>query len=525
MLRTIRGIFAIIAIVPVLTFAADSTTFKIQSFIPERFVDTRWTVGGSLYGRGENWHSFDPPGVYTYQDQRSNNDDWRFGLSSDWQHRITTRSRALTLRLAGSTDYTGNHYNNERIDQHYLFSGNTKDSHSTDEFHEGFDPAINALMYLHRDLFLSFTAKSSLDFTQIPNDNSTADQISYRTYYDGSTLLSHSLLRKEGDRIYNRYEYSGELGVGTGRVEVGQYAATALYLLQELRSHNLLVREPNFVEADSLTNLIYQYRLRHAVDRRLLQIETLTTIAHYLSEIGIIANTEPLVQVYLQDVWSYFPLDYRNFGKRIQIGTGISGNQHYSQSSQTEWYSLVNYATIPENPGVVDTITENDLSTTTDNVNDWSVSPYFFVQMEYHCPLSIQLQLTTIARGMNYFLAERQVDWQDTKLRSYYELSWQTRLDDIVNSRTTLGLSWNLNYQSWVQSPSESFQYLARPSANVDIFKYDFGLGVYYRIAIPTMLSVQAQLNGERSNHPDYYADKRRFHNYTLSAAINHYLY
>ena len=127
---------------------------------------------------------------------------------------------------------------------------------------------------------------------------------------------------------------------GWGRIYEGRYAATAMYMVDELKRNGLLKREPTFEEMRSLTETIYQYRLKHAVDARLHKIEALSKIMDLLAGQGVIDDAGPHGYLFIQDVWDYFPRDDRRFGYQIRAGGGLE--YHYN-SDQLRYHGYVDY--------------------------------------------------------------------------------------------------------------------------------------------------------------------------------------
>jgi hypothetical protein len=525
-LRTFRGILAIVALSPILSFAADSTIFKIQSFIPERFVDTRWTVGGSLNASGGSFHLYDLPIVFTSRDQTASQRSFGTSLVSNWTYQVLTARHSWTLGLGGRFDYNGSRTNSNPPNQYDWYRTEGKSHEVRDVFSKELQPQFGFLHYFRSAAFISFTSQAWMHFTQTTNDDHSYDHTSYDTSYWGDTRkFSQSGWEERNSQRY-LYLYSGELSVGIGRVDPGRYAATALYMVGELKKQHLLDREPTFAEYDSLTNIICQYRLRHAVDYRLLKIESLEAITTYLYQQRLIHENGKWVQAYLQDVWDYYPSDVRFFGKRVQLGIGISGDQDYQTYGKTFWYrdqSIVTYQSDPMNP---DTTTSINSGSNNDFDNDWDVSPYIALQCEFHHPISLQLQFSLLVRGQKFFAARSQSGSRQSDLSSYYDVRWNNNLDYIVNSRTSIGLAGRVNYFTLVETPSPNdFFYGYFLPARRDVIQYYLSFYTTYRLAIPTELYIRVSLNGSRSNHEDFGPGVTSRVNYTLSASINHYLY
>jgi hypothetical protein len=93
----------------------------------------------------------------------------------------------------------------------------------------------------------------------------------------------------------------------------------------------------------ALTEIIYQYRLKHVIDARQHKIEALTHIMDFLLERGIIDHANPRECLFIADVWDYFPRPSREFGWQLKLGAGFRYSYDNIQSTFTndmeEWAS------------------------------------------------------------------------------------------------------------------------------------------------------------------------------------------
>jgi len=90
---------------------------------------------------------------------------------------------------------------------------------------------------------------------------------------------------------------------GYGRVYNGVYAATAMYMIDELKKAGYIDKEPSYPQMIEMTDIIYQYRLKYYDDRRIHRIEALTAVGEYLQQQGLADDFGTGGQLIIQDVW------------------------------------------------------------------------------------------------------------------------------------------------------------------------------------------------------------------------------
>jgi hypothetical protein len=344
-----------------------------------------------------------------------------------------------------------------------------------------------------------------------------------------AVLSQTSTYKYEANSARERLTLDADLSVGWGRIYMGTYAATALYMINELRSHALLAAEPDYRVLDSLSEIIYQYRLKHAVDSRLLRIEALSAVVNYLKSRGIIDNAGPVASLYLQDIWDYFPRDYRPFGFRSRLILGISRIWQWDAGGQTEWWDNMSVLTYPDSAGVVDTSFSSVTQTSAYNSSDDTRLRYFGAAVEYEHPLDLRTQLSASLMGRSYFNSGQNEGGFSTDYSRFYDLGCSLGVGYIVSSRTRLDFSSQLTYTSRGEvNWSDDDPVNVSPVSDYHDLTYKLSARATYRLAIPTALTLSAEYSGDNSKLPswyDYSAGKTASHGYSLGFSINHYLY
>lgn len=268
-------------------YAADST-FNVNSYIPQKFTDFQLRLDGGFKFTGKNEKGASQSGVDNPRGEYQDSNDVREIMGAvEAVYRYETIPRYWRLSL----DASGHAYH---------VSGNLDyPSYWLRDHGKGVYPGAEAGFYLFSDLLISFVGQAGWDY-------STGSE------GDGETLK------------YHERTYSFDIGIlpGWGRMYEGQYAATSLYVVDELRKANVLIKEPDYDEMLKLTELVHHYRQTHAIDSRLHKIEALSRVMDYLREIGVVDSIGPYGCLLIQDVWDYYPVTSRHFGFRGRIGAG-----------------------------------------------------------------------------------------------------------------------------------------------------------------------------------------------------------
>ena len=284
---------------PAAASADHDSTFNVTSFIPERFTDFQWKLDGRIQAKGlRNEHVY-PDSIGAIRTEH-----------------VTTEDEQLldvTSNLAGYHETANRQYSWSLIARYDLHNASPHsrfgDLSSADP---GIYPSISVRHYLVSNLHLSLAAS-------------------------GGWTYDHNLHDVNPDTYHRQYTINAQTGPGWGRLYDGRFAATAMYIIDELRGNGLILRSPTAVEMRDLCMLVYSGRLVHPVDKRLHKIEVLQTIMRFLEKHAIARQTGPYGYLLIQDVWDYFPNEARWFGNRVGFGWGI--DYLYSTDQTTNEYT------------------------------------------------------------------------------------------------------------------------------------------------------------------------------------------
>ncbi len=375
-------------------YAADST-FSVDSYIPQKFTDFQLRLDGGLRIEGERTEakpSSEEGDDLGEQIKSYDVQELRGALATNYRYETIPHYLRLSLAAAG-----------------YDFNLNGGTGYIPDwpkRFQKGIQLSIDAGVYLFSDFFLALEGYGAWD-------------------YGGTTT---------GIETTHGRAYFGEIDVfpGWGRTYEGEYAATGMYIIKELRDDGILDREPDFEEMLTLTELIYHYRQTHAIDTRLHKIEALTRIMEYLQEIEAIDSTGPYGYLLIQDVWDYFPTFSRRFGHRFRVGGGMQ----YSYSSN-------DLTRERKTDGITTSHIYNHYRTTKE-------TPYIAVLMESHHPLGLRWQIDL--EGKSLFLFDRRYKYERLFINymsgSNQPLERVTNLDADRQSLLTVSLRYILDSRS-----------------------------------------------------------------------------
>ena len=277
---------ALCALVIAAGSAVASDGFRIEDYIPEKFTDLEWRLNGSLNLKGTNQDEErrTPTSSYiVFSENATDNQYNQLGFSTFIAYRHETIPRTLKLSTGLSMTYYRNKREStiERIDR--LATSDNYESESEEHtISIGWSPSLEFNSYLTGDLFAGVTADASFDYLNTPKNDATSFNDNehllgeYKRYYLNYRSVDQTANRKKG-------AVSLTIGPGWGRVYEGQYAATAMYMVDELRNGGVLEREPSKEEMLQLTEVIYQNRMAHEVDHRLAKIDALNAVTAYLT--------------------------------------------------------------------------------------------------------------------------------------------------------------------------------------------------------------------------------------------------
>lgn len=527
--------------------------FQITDYRPDRFVDKQLYLSGSVshqdYEQKYDYTivPYDSYSMYGYK-YNPINSSGSLGLyySSTYQD----LQRYLYLSLSANASYNKQKSASNSVND---YPENYLSNSSNESYYEWYSyalyPGLAWRKYLKDDLSFTISAGGSYSLTDYSIYQSGYD---YYYLYDpnasGYVNTSYSKSRSRQPYKSNSYTVYLTAGPGWGRTYSGVYAATAIYVVEELRKNNLLKAGPSREQMLRLCELVYKNKLLHAIDKRIRTIESLQEILDYLAAEGLIQNDQSMTYLLSSDVWSYFPMTGRDFGFLFRIAGGLEleGNDWDNDYGST--YLSIQQQYHVDTADVIDTtyyyVSSNSSQT---NRKRTGTLPYLLVSASYYKPLNFKWQLYSSAT-LQYYLngkVNQEAEYiylepSDTtrfgetefEFKNFYVATLNSTLYYIPNSRTLVSLYGSLAYGGFDRTDTET-----EKSGGVETdreirkFSYDdivitLRLGATYRITIPTNVNLSLEYNN--GYHPrNVFISYNDFEYETLylSAAVTHYLF
>ena len=522
--------------------ATGSGGFRIEDYIPQKFTDLEWKINGGLGISGSNSDSDREslPGVYISERGESTSRGRSFSFGSELMYRYETVERVLELggSISGDFNSTDSEGSNYRSDSLGLNRSNEQ-NHERFWYRFTMTPTLEARTYLINDLFAGVSGSGSIQHEDTPTDEGRTEGFRRYQYYD---YIRNSYYYSVVDYELHIRDCNAALALspGWGRVYEGQYAATALYMIDELRKGGLLERVPSKKEMLELTEIIYQNRMAHEVDHRLAKMDALNAVTKYLTDIGAIAETGNFSYVLIQDVWDFFPHSSRNFGMLVKVGIGWEYDYNKYERSRDEYSTLLEYQYHIDSADVIDTLQDYQGSTVDKTTIQSELDNSFLTfGVEYYRPVSMRWQWDSFAELYYYVHAEglrgryhsspgpRYGRPPGIQLQSapgidnYYQFHLGSYGTYIYSSRTNLQIYGVLTYDHY-EMPTEPGSGSTRTTKSWD---GTLGSTLTYRMSIPTALTISAYYRDQGQQNvseEDYRTDTGRW---SFSAAISHYLY
>ncbi len=477
----VKCLFAILAVVCIDSLChADEPKFRIESYIPEKFVDFQWRVDGNIRMEGDH------------------REETQYNVH-EYSSEVTVKTKDVQL-IAFTSDVD---YINESISRFVICSLITGYSlkhakpHNVYVKSSGLDPGIlvkfDAGTYIHNDYFLS--AKGLVQW-----------------------IYRHNLHDVNPDTHYRKYVLDGALMAGWGRFYEGRFAATALNIIKELDKDGMIVHNADYDELYNLTDKVRYYRLTYRPDERLHKIAALQEIIGLLINRGIIKDPGPYGYLLIQDVWDYFPNEHRYFGWRLRAGFGF------------------NYLHTTEQTTDETTSPEGDYRHTYLYAKEKHHQPYLTIIAQYAKPLSSRWHLELVSEYRRYLNAfynreHMQIPYYPSDRHysenlyntqeQFYSYSISVLLRYFFDLRTSMHLSTSYNIYS-----------LHEIYVNHDTQSYErYGLfnviaTLEYRISIPTTLQINLDVSRhDRRNEYRYFQSEYDVSQYYLSIRFVHYVF
>jgi hypothetical protein len=476
-----------------LACGADST-FNVDSYIPQKFTDFQLRLDGGIRIEGtrtDGWAISDPDfPAYTY-DWSYDIQEGRGAIQAVYRYETIPRYWRLTIEAAQAA-----------------ISRNGEDRYSTDwppGGKRGLYPSADIGLYCLGRVFFSLIGKAGFNYGSNESD--------------------------EGETFQSR-QYSLDLNVapGWGRLYEGQYAATGMYIIKELKNNDIMMRDLEYDEMLQLTELVYHYRRTHAIDSRLHKIEALSGIIDYLQRIGAADSVGPYGCLLIQDVWDYFPNLSRRFGFKVRVGGGWE-YKYYSDDQTVE--SKSGGATISHYYQYHMKVTNR---------------PYMNAIIEWGKPIGLHWQLSFQGEGKHYIKPFDKQTRHSTRylpsptLYSWSEYYWEYEADHslgvessvryIFDSRTSASFVGQYDLRHYHVTIKESYMPsdsdIPRESdQRFDRRKLYLNAILEYRISVPTTLQISAaflSFNSEEKRGTQR-IDKEKTHSYQFTGRLTHNLF
>lgn len=533
--------------------AAGEIGFQITDYKPDRFVDKQLYVTG-----GVSYQDYDqkyentimPFDSYSLYGNKYNPINSSGSLGFNYSSTYQDLQRYFYLSLSANASYNRQKSVSSSVtDYPENYLGNSRSEYYYEWYTLSAYPNLGWRKYLKDDISFTISAGGSYSLTdysiyQYGNEYNDLYYPNASGYYN--TSYSNSRSRQP----YNSSSYVIYLtaGPGWGRTYSGMYAATAIYIVEELRKNNLLKAEPSREQMLRLCELVYKNKLLHAVDKRIRTIESLQEILDYLAAEGLIQNDQSMTYLLTSDVWSYFPMTGRDFGFLFRIAGGLELEGYESDNDYGSTYLSVQQRYHVDTADVIDT-TYYYVSSNMSRANRKRTGtlPYLLIAASYSKPLNFKWQLYT-SFNLQYYLSStvnqeaesKYLEPADTtrfgetefEFKNFYMATLYSTLYYIPNSRTLLSMYGSLGYGGFDRTDTETEKMGGVETDKVvrkvsyDEMILTLRLSATYRITIPTNVNLSVEYNN--GYHPrNVYISYNDFEYETLylSASVMHYLF
>jgi hypothetical protein len=514
------------------TIVADTTTFRVDSYIPQRFTDLKWYLTGNLNLSGSlGGRTGTDPNGYEYGDDSESGSQQGIGGRSLLDYRRETIPMRFTIYSATRIDAgrsTSHSEDRSSFSDTSMFRNDTSvsDNIATSYAMEQL-LVLSASRYLVSDFFLQSRFQGQVRYYSAPRREY---DYYYRRRFGCCGTVTEEFRDEHWQNTEDNRHFNGEVSfsAGFGRVYAGQFASHALSVIEVLRDRGLVDHAPSTSEMLQLTEIIYDFRQRHAVDSRIHKIQALREIMTFLQSTGVVREDDRDGYLYLQDVWDYYPRDSRYFGWRVYASAGYTyQDDRYDVTDQSQIHRLV-FDRPADTIGTVDTLSYVDSRTHENEAGMHERGQSFAeVALEVFRPLSYRWQFEASYklrwRWNQYskrvthriFYEPAYQEFEGTSSRTDDdEIAWEARaaLSYFFDSRTTGSVLCTANYARYgLPSPFHTAAVVLHLTPRLT-----------YRLALPTEIS--AYLDGAWYIY-DQDAVESDYWSYQLTASINHYLF
>lgn len=213
----------------------------------------------------------------------------------------------------------------------------------------------NLLMTLNESPFFSYQKSKYDQDTAYSKTNSKHNRISwnlqtYNRFYFTPAYFFEVDLNGSVSNVYDNYgldyyamntnnqvgyydsktnntalEGSMSLRIGKGRIEYVEDARLAVYILDDLRKHHRLSRNPTDEEILEFSKRITQVKNKRFFDARIREIEEISTVDSFLVAANLITRSDAAYFTTLNDNWVNASAPARRSGLRYSFGLTPSG--------------------------------------------------------------------------------------------------------------------------------------------------------------------------------------------------------
>lgn len=543
--------------------AQDSKPFRVDSYIPEKFTDLEWRLDGS-FGANGNSSDADHRSYSPYQDlstsnQNESQDQLRLSGGSTLRYTYLTQPRFFNCFISFEPRWMAGAQNRNRETAYDVGESRSWSIDSirieNNEYTLRGSTQLTGGQYIAGDLFLQASASASADYRSIYKD--VRNDTSYSSYYstvNNYTSQSSYFRHSDGTQDSKYYSIMSELTAGWGRLHVGEYAATALLIIEVLEENGLLDQDPSYDQMTELTRKIYELRRKHSIDDRLRRIEALQEIIGFLQAEKLIGTLNARQGLLIQDVWDYYPRNKRMFGTQIVGGYGLFHTFRSRQWGGTSSEGRLVTRQFLDSGNVVDTLLrEFSSGYNYAHEKEDDEQSYLLIGVDYLRPLGTHWQLGLWGSGRVYLnndnsaspMMTTQAQTGSSRLAAnanattmtysdHYAIEGNASLEWLVDSRTsfTFGASWSLSnivikstyqyYDSYLDS-----LFTTETSYKNSICNLGVSSNFYYRISIPTTLVVNLMLRNQLRTYDRGVQAKDEYSDWTyqVSCSLQHYLF
>ncbi|MCM2272488.1 MAG: hypothetical protein NDJ18_08065 [candidate division Zixibacteria bacterium] len=504
-----------------LVSAQDQKTFRVDSYIPQRFEDWGLKVEGGASLSGSN--DEDRSGS-TYNRSRDDYSAGRFNFFASTDYKFQTPLRSIVISSGFQATLE------DRDDEYSTAQSNGYNSSYTEEsqteyssYSLYFTPRADILSYLRGDFFGSVRGSMNLQMRQSLDGSAETDREDLRRFVDGTIVESHS---SEYESSYGRNRsISGtvSLGMGIGRKYEGRYGAVALALVDELHRNGLVAKEPTYEQMQAICDILFGFLNEHQIDSRIFRIEKLGSVLEFLKEQGITEDLGATGPFLLEDIVSYYPKFSREFGSRLRVGIGgewYLDRSLYDRRGRANSLDIIYYN---DSASTVDTITGSSSYTSSSSEHYSTQMPFIFLMGEYSYPISLRWQFNSVVEMRSYFEAVRQLGNREARYSDYYGVNAQLGVTCVIDTRTYASLTVWSEYRAFT---APGLYNNNSPSADEKQHEVDYSVraNLQYRISVPTALSLSGSIDGYGRKLADYDVDTDQLQ-YNVGVRLSHWLF